>query len=51
MGKKEIEKDLNVMKKYCTVIRVIAHTQVWNSTEVKQIYLNFYLKSIVTSPS
>ncbi|XP_791350.2 60S ribosomal protein L3 [Strongylocentrotus purpuratus] len=27
MGKKEIEKDLNIMKKYCTVIRVIAHTQ------------------------
>merc|ERR1712055_778122 len=27
MGKQEIEKDLAKMKKYCTVIRVIAHTQ------------------------
>jgi large subunit ribosomal protein L3e len=26
-GKQEIERDLNKMKKYCTVIRVIAHTQ------------------------
>jgi large subunit ribosomal protein L3e len=28
VGKKEIAKDLTKMKKYCTVIRVIAHTQV-----------------------
>merc|ERR1712121_7567 len=27
LGKKEIEKDLNQMKKYCTAIRVIVHTQ------------------------
>jgi large subunit ribosomal protein L3e len=27
-GKKEIAKDLDKMKKYCKVIRVIAHTQV-----------------------
>jgi len=27
VGKKEIEKDLAKMKKYCTVIRLIAHTQ------------------------
>merc|ERR1739844_258584 len=27
LGKKEIEKDLNQMKKYCTTIRVIVHTQ------------------------
>merc|ERR1711915_992097 len=27
LGKKEIEKDLAQMKKYCTVIRVIVHTQ------------------------
>jgi len=27
LGKREIEKDLARMKKYCTVIRVIAHTQ------------------------
>merc|ERR1712098_659716 len=27
LGKKEIEKDLNQMKKYCTVIRLIVHTQ------------------------
>lgn len=27
-GKKEIEKDFAKMKKYCSVIRVIAHTQV-----------------------
>merc|ERR1712083_112385 len=27
LGKKEIEKDLNQMKKYCTTIRIIAHTQ------------------------
>jgi large subunit ribosomal protein L3e len=27
VGKKEIEKDFNKMKKYCKVIRVIAHTQ------------------------
>merc|ERR1711978_839366 len=26
-GKKEIEKDLNQMKKYCTTIRIIVHTQ------------------------
>jgi len=26
-GKKEIEKDLGQMKKYCTVIRLICHTQ------------------------
>ncbi|XP_059476001.1 large ribosomal subunit protein uL3 [Neocloeon triangulifer] len=27
IGKKEIEKDLNKIKKYCSVVRVIAHTQ------------------------
>jgi len=27
LGKKEIEKDLNQMKKYCTIARVIVHTQ------------------------
>ena len=27
-GKKEIEKDLAKMKKYCKVIRVLAHTQI-----------------------
>merc|ERR1712129_293415 len=27
VGKKEIEKDLNHIKKYCTVVRVICHTQ------------------------
>merc|ERR1711879_757342 len=27
LGKKEIEKDLTQMKKYCSVIRVIVHTQ------------------------
>merc|ERR1712029_1101215 len=27
LGKKEIEKDLDQMKKYCSVIRVIIHTQ------------------------
>merc|ERR1711988_1361685 len=27
LGKKEIEKDLNQMKKYCTSIRIIVHTQ------------------------
>ena len=27
LGKKETEKDLNQMKKYCTTIRVIVHTQ------------------------
>ena len=27
LGKKEIEKDLAQMKKYCSVIRVIVHTQ------------------------
>merc|ERR1712228_638479 len=27
LGKKEIEEDLNQMKKYCTAIRVIVHTQ------------------------
>merc|ERR1711935_826823 len=27
VGKKEIEKDLNQIKKYCTVVRVICHTQ------------------------
>ncbi|CAG0906816.1 unnamed protein product, partial [Cyprideis torosa] len=26
-GKQQIEKDLNIMKKYCKTIRVIAHTQ------------------------
>ncbi len=28
LGKKVIEKDLKAMKRYCKVIRVIAHTQV-----------------------
>lgn len=28
MGKKQLEKDFNSMKKYCQVIRIIAHTQV-----------------------
>jgi Ribosomal protein L3 len=32
IGKKEIEKDLNKIKKYCTVVRVIAHTQVISNT-------------------
>jgi len=27
LGKKEIEKDLNQVKKYCTTVRVIVHTQ------------------------
>merc|ERR1712010_1095 len=27
LGKKEIEKDLNQIKKYCSVVRMIAHTQ------------------------
>merc|ERR1712063_240715 len=27
LGKKEIEKDLNQIKKYCSVVRVIVHTQ------------------------
>lgn len=27
-GKKQLEKDFAAMKKYCQVIRVIAHTQV-----------------------
>ncbi|KAG3290908.1 ribosomal protein L3 [Ictidomys tridecemlineatus] len=27
MGKKQLEKDFNSMKKYCQVIRIIAHTQ------------------------
>ena len=27
LGKNEIEKDLNQIKKYCTVVRVICHTQ------------------------
>ena len=30
LGKKVIEKDLKAMKRYCKVIRVIAHTQVIN---------------------
>jgi len=29
-GKKEIEKDFAKLKRYCTSIRVIAHTQVLN---------------------
>lgn len=27
-GRKEIEKDFSKMKKYCSIIRIIAHTQV-----------------------
>merc|ERR1712212_1273084 len=27
LGKKEIQKDLNQIKKYCTVVRLIVHTQ------------------------
>ena len=27
LGKKEIEKELSQMKKYCTTIRIIVHTQ------------------------
>lgn len=29
-GKKAIDTDLNKMKKYCQVVRIIAHTQVSN---------------------
>ena len=29
-GKKDIEKDLNAIKKYCKVVRAICHTQVSN---------------------
>ena len=28
VGKKQLEKDFALMKKYCSVIRVIVHTQV-----------------------
>lgn len=28
LGKKQIEHDFKIIKKYCTVVRVIAHTQV-----------------------
>lgn len=31
-GKKQLEKDFASMKKYCQVIRIIAHTQVSTST-------------------
>ncbi|PAV62124.1 hypothetical protein WR25_07520 [Diploscapter pachys] len=33
-GKKVIESDLNKMKKYCTSIRVLAHTQVFSQDEM-----------------
>jgi hypothetical protein len=31
-GKKEIEKELEQLKKHCTVIRLLAHTQVGDTT-------------------
>ena len=36
-GKKEIEKDLSKMKKYCSVIRVLAHTQVSAPTQLSDV--------------
>merc|ERR1712098_541345 len=38
LGKKEIEKDLNQMKKYCTTIRVIVHTQ--KKAHIMEVQLN-----------
>lgn len=37
-GKKQLEKDFASMKKYCQVIRVIAHTQVSTSGLVHHLY-------------
>jgi hypothetical protein len=36
-GKKEIESELAQLKKHCTVIRVLAHTQVCNMFVTPQI--------------
>lgn len=36
-GKKQLEKDLALMKKYCSVVRVIVHSQV---TEMNSMVLN-----------
>ena len=33
-GKKDIDKDLNAIKKYCKVVRAICHTQVSNTVIV-----------------
>ena len=44
-GKKEIETDLNKIKKYCQVVRVLAHTQVTiisNIVQIREAY-NFFL--------
>merc|ERR1712004_465121 len=38
LGKKEIEKDLNQMKKYCTTIRIIVHTQ--KKVHIMEVQLN-----------
>merc|ERR1712121_634132 len=38
LGKKEIDKDFNKMKKYCKVIRVIAHSQM--KAHIMEIQLN-----------
>ena len=37
-GKKDIDKDLNAIKKYCKVVRAICHTQV--STLVVMVTIN-----------
>ena len=40
LGKKEIEKDLAQMKKYCTTIRIIVHTQM---KILRRRYVKYFL--------
>lgn len=42
-GKKDIDKDLNSIKKYCKVVRAICHTQVSNHViTVTVVMLSIY---------
>lgn len=44
-GKKDISSQLEMMKKYCTVIRVIAHTQVFHHSlyvETNLYYISLF---------
>jgi len=38
-GKKQLEKDFGSMKKYCQVIRIIAHTQVSKAHDYNEVFI------------
>jgi hypothetical protein len=57
-GKKDIQSQLEKMKKYCTVIRVLAHTQVFFSayfylilcyTLIKKILIEVHIMNLTSN--